>query len=80
MEEEYIGLVKIAELTGLTKKTIYNQEKNDINFPKRLQVGDRFFPIYNKKEIENWFLNYYSIKRSKKFDFIEQLISNTVFE
>ena len=72
MEEVYIGVKEVIEVTGLCRKTIHTHEKTDVNFPKRLQVGGKLLPAYNKQEIENWYNHHYN--KCKNVKMIDRLI------
>ena len=59
MSEQHVGLKEFCEISGLTRKSIYNKEKSDKNFPQRIKVlPGRRLPIYLKREVEQWSLEY----------------------
>ncbi len=65
MVEQYIGLDEFCVISGLTRKSIYNKEKSDKNFPKRTKIlPERRLPIYLRSEVERWSIEYCKQQKS----------------
>jgi predicted DNA-binding transcriptional regulator AlpA len=75
----YIDLNKVCQITGLTRRSIYNMEKGD--FPKRVKlITGRSIPIYNENEVEEWSNKYKSNMRFKKDKCHSSIYDNLINE
>lgn len=61
---QYINIEEACQITGLTRRSIYNMEKKD--FPARLKLNsNKNVPIYNKTEVQEWSRKYNKDKKQK---------------